>query len=151
MVKPETVSVAGGWYVAFCGCGRAHWYDRFTRDGFRHVVAFGWIEDARLDEGGQWLWIDPSTFGLNVALLNHDEMDWMLACLSQRDRATFVFVPHGRPPVPCRVPRFGAYCVSEIERLLGLAPRALRPFGLYRRLLALGAEPAFEELTWAES
>jgi hypothetical protein len=147
MVNPGCHLVNTGWWVAFSGSRRRRWFDRFTRNGFRHCCAFAGLQECARFNGHNWLFVDPSVIGLRIEVLTDEEMDAAINAIAQ-DCGHFLWVPQLPPPRPCYVPRFGAYCVSEVERLLGLPPRALRPEGLYRRLLALGAERAFEEISW---
>lgn len=142
---PGCMLQTAGWFVAFSGRERKHWYDVFTTPGFRHVSAFTPIEGGdRLTEQA-WLFVDPSTYGMRVEVMTNDEMDLVIAGIHQ-NAGRVVCLDRRPAPEPSAIPRYGWYCVSEIERLLGLPQRALRPVGLYRRLLALGATPVFEEL-----
>jgi hypothetical protein len=135
-----------GWWIAFQGTERNNWFDRFTAPGFRHVTAFTALQDDQRFGEHVWLFVDPSVIGMRLEILTDAEMDAVLQIIAA-DAGRFLYLAQTPPPATSRFPRFGAYCVSEIERLLGLRARALRPIGLYRRLLDLGAQPAFEEIT----
>lgn len=136
---PTTPTV---WIVAFCGGGRRHWWDVFTRPGFPHVLACGY-DPAR----AVWLVYEVSLAGTALALLDGAALDRLIAALRRDGEARFLRWPAhavrpeaGRPAV-CRL---GFYCVPAVAHLLGLRCRALSPLGLYRHLLAAGAQPAFE-------
>lgn len=124
------------------------WYVGFYAPAFRNhrgvIYPFGWFGHAELwgytaDE--TWLFFDPQGTGTRIIVTHHhdDVMDHLTArhtlCdtilrLQPRDHSLFPIFP----PMTC---------ATIIGHILGV--RAFSPFGLKRRLLALGAEVIHEK------
>ena len=122
------------WLVFFCGGGpRGGWWDWFLRPAFRHVVAVRLVWDLRA-----WVVFDPSRDRTEILLLpNGPKADEEIARLMAR--ATAVLRITARDERGMGAPVFG--CVAAVKALLGIRSwRALGPYGLYRQLLARGAE-----------
>ena len=120
------------WLVCFTNGDGHAWWDRLLRPGFRHVCAASYYADV-----GAWVLVDSTRTGLVVEVVPPDGFDGRMAQLV-RDSAAILRVPsaEGRS----RAEFHAGWCVGTVKSLLGLNSRALAPFGLYRHLLAIGAE-----------
>jgi hypothetical protein len=125
-------------FVCFGDWGRNIWWHRFCRPGFRHVMAFGY--DAR---AGVWVIVDSAFEALLVSTIAPEGLDALVAEI--KDRGGTIVKMKVLAKGPPR-PRLFATCVTQIGHLLGLPRCAVRPWGLYRMLLASGAVPAFERV-----
>lgn len=122
------------WLVFFCGGGpRGGWWDWFLRPGFRHVVAVRLVWELRA-----WVIFDPSRDRTDIRLVaNGPAADEAIGRLMAS--ATAVVRMTALDERGMGAPVFG--CVAAIKALLGIRScRALGPHGLYRQLLARGAE-----------
>jgi len=123
------------WFVAFTPASR-RWFNLLCRPGFKHCLAFR-FDRAR----GTWIWAELHSTGMLIEPLHSYELDARVAAIGQ---AGGCFLRYRAPSAPRgRSPRL-MYCVPFVAHLLGLPGSALSPYGLYRRLLATGARPAFE-------
>lgn len=118
--------------VVFGGrCGV--WWLRWLKPGFRHCF-------AAVDDGTQWLTIDPLLHRLEVRASGLAS-DFDLAAAYRR--MGLVVIAVSPPAVPRRAAVFGLFtCVETVKRLLGLrGVWVLTPWQLFR-LLAHRSEPA---------
>ena len=136
MDPPGVLPVLPQWFVAFVDYGRNLWWHRFTKRGFRHVFAFGY--EPRLDV---WIVFDPTLEGFTLRAVPGAAIDSLVAEVWARDGKILRCRVEAKAP---RRPRLFATCVTVLAHLLGLPVSAVRPYGLYRMLLARGAQPAFE-------
>lgn len=131
------------WFVAFGDWGRNIWWHRFCRPGFRHVLAFGYDARAKV-----WVLVDARFEALLITPIEPADLDALVAEIKTRGGTIL------KAPVlaqgPAR-PRLFATCVTQVGHLLGLPRCAVRPYGLYRLLLASGAVPAYERVGSEES
>lgn len=129
--RPERVPIARLWLVFFSDGESPAWWHRFLRPGFRHVIAVAWFGEQK-----RWVYFNPSWKGAVLELYRQDEFDIRFGHLMRTSSAVLRvrsgFDRNGMPAA--------AYCVGAIKALLGLHCRALLPHGLYRHLLANGAE-----------
>ncbi|MFC5373977.1 hypothetical protein ACFPIF_15545 [Brevundimonas faecalis] len=128
-----TTGCPSAWYVAFFDGERPHWWWRLCKPGFRHVAAFGYCAEQAV-----WLLYDVTLKRTFIHVLTSEQMDQWVAELP--GNRTIVHMP-ARDTPPVR--RVGFWCTPAVAHLLGAPSRALRPEGLYRDLMALGARPAF--------
>jgi hypothetical protein len=136
LLGPGVAAPLKEWFVAFVDHGANLWWHRWCRRGFRHCFAFGY--DA---EAGRWLVFDPTLEGFYLRVASGEQIDALVVTV-RRGGGRIV-----RAPVLLRGPvrpRVFATCVTVIGHLLGLPRCAVRPYGLYRKLLRYGAVPAFE-------
>ena len=124
------------WFVAFYDGDRQYWWSGLCREGFRHVVAFGYCADQAV-----WLLYDVTTARTLIRALAPSEMDAWVEALPGHRRIV-AFEPDGEPDDPGV--RLGFWCTPAVAHLVGARSRALRPEAFYRDLLAQGARPAFE-------
>jgi hypothetical protein len=119
------------WQVFFSeGHGPGFWR-LFTRRGFRHVAAAAYFADQ-----GCWVFVEPCRHRMVISVRRPDEAGPLFAALVHN--ATVILRVRGREQRR-HVPAMFS-CVGAIQALLGIRTRALRPHGLYRHLLAQGAE-----------
>lgn len=131
--KPAPVRPARrAWFVFFTDGNPDAWFARlFTRRGFRHVAAAAYFPDEE-----RWVFVNPGRSRMVVEVRGPDTAgeiyDDLLARahallrVEARDERTHM------PPV--------LFCSGAIKALLGIKSRALRPDGLFRDLVAYGAE-----------
>lgn len=119
------------WLLFFCDGDRGHWWSRFFRSGYRHIRAMAWFDDAQ-----RWVYFDPTGKGLHLEILPDSAVGARFEHLVSSSSAILrVRSDFGRgyfPAVFC--------CVGAIKSLIGIKSRALGPYGLYRHLVARGAE-----------
>lgn len=109
------------------------WWSRLFRRGFRHVSAAAWYADQE-----RWVYVNPTRRGTVVEVWRSDEFDGRLAQLAEASTAALRFgQQYGRGMTP-----WAFHCVGAVKAILGVRCLALSPYGLYRALLARGAEPA---------
>lgn len=126
------------WIVAFYDPDpRRHWWDLFTRPGFRHVTAFGWITGTET-----WLMLDWSRAGLAVLALTPAEVDRFVAMASV-NRGRFLKVRPGDRRIGRRRAVALSYCVPVVKHLLGLRFFALTPWQLFCALRRRGCPEIF--------
>jgi hypothetical protein len=119
------------WLVFFRDGDAVHWWARPLRPGFRHVCAAAWYESAQ-----RWVFFNPVGKGLQVEIETDEVFGHRFAELLEG--STVVLRTHsrfGRRAMPA-----AAFCVGSVKALLGFRGRALFPAGLYRDLVADGAE-----------
>lgn len=119
----------GYWQVAFYGQPRGALERLIFRPGFRHCIAFAWIETDR------WLMIDPALSRQAMQILTGPQYVRAMAVL---DRAHATVVKAEAIGSSRRVPRI-ATCAGVIAHLLGVRG-ALLPHGLYRALATMKRE-----------
>jgi hypothetical protein len=137
MIRLEPKALAGGepvrrlWLVFFDdGTGRP-WWSWFLRPGFRHVCAAAWYADER-----RWVYFNPSRRGLVIEILDEEEFGPRFELLLSSCTAALRFASRfERQHAPALW-----HCVGAIKALLGVRSCALAPHGLYRDLVAKGAE-----------
>jgi hypothetical protein len=122
------------WHVFFGPATRPWQY--LMRRGFGHVLAAGYDPDHRM-----WIFFDPSRTGTMIQVMPEGP-----ACAELYDTWVFGCRPHilrivARSDRWICPPAFS--CVGAIKALLGIRSRALLPFGLYRDLVARGAEKLY--------
>jgi hypothetical protein len=119
------------WLIAFENPVRPAWWARFLRPGFRHIRACAYYPEAN-----QWLFFNPTLRGTVIELWQGEDADCWLGEMALSATIVLRF--------PSKYERSAApmtfYCVGAIKGLLGLRSTALTPYGLYRDLLARGAE-----------
>jgi hypothetical protein len=131
------MAVISDWIVGFFDIGRPRfWASPFLKDGFRHVIAFGYDIDKEL-----WLVVDWGKTGLVSRILNNDEVDQLIAFI-EANKGCFLSVKSRRarfktPMMPC-------WCVTAIRHLLGVEEPLLTPYQLYCALRRRGGTPIFE-------
>lgn len=134
------------WFVVFTSSPKGspwHWWDVFTRPGFRHVVLFTYSEDK-----GIWFYIDWTDTGLKVWLLSSREMSSIMGIFNKRD-ATVVKMAQGER---YSEPWFtSVYCVAAVRHILGIPGwMFLTPYYLYRKMIKLGAEVVTYHPVWGK-
>jgi hypothetical protein len=119
------------WLVMFGDTPRRAWWANLLRPEFRHVWAVSWYADQE-----RWVEFNPARTGTIIRLWTADQFPAVLTVLL-RDSAAVL-------RVASRTDRWNAsasaYCVGAVKSLLGIRSPALTPYGLYRDLLARGAE-----------
>jgi hypothetical protein len=121
------------WLVFFAEPRDPAWWARYLlRSGFRHVYAVSWYADQE-----RWVEFNPTSTGTVIRLWKAEDFPNRLAALLNESTAVL--------RVASRTDRWNAsasaYCVGAVKSLLGIRSGALTPYGLYRDLLARGAEP----------
>lgn len=125
------------WFVAFVDTDCRLWWHRPLKPGFRHLLAFA-------PEGAdQWVVYEPGFDGMQIHVLTRAQIVALTEDIKKRRGGTIVRAPVvGNAP---QRPYVLATCVTAIKALLSVRCCAVTPWGLYRKLLAHGAVPAFEE------
>jgi hypothetical protein len=117
--------------VFFSDSDRPHWWSPLFRPGFRHIRAAAWYESAQ-----RWVYFDPCGRGTHIEVATDAEFGARFEHLIRTSAAILrvrsEFARGGTPAA--------AFCVGQVKALLGVKSRALSPFGLYRHLVAHGAE-----------
>lgn len=107
------------------------WWARALRPGYRHVCAASWYAAEE-----RWVYFNPARPGTTVAIFTAEQFAPLLEQLLARSSAVLRAASrYERGAAPA-----AAFCVGEIKALLGIRSWALTPYGLYRDLLARGAE-----------
>jgi hypothetical protein len=120
------------WFVVFTTSAAPQWYQRLLRPGFQHVEAYGWDDRAR-----RWVVVSPNFDVSIVRTIDDAEFGRVLALARGRDGRVLCVQTLMRGP---RGPRLFATCCTAVEAVVGApGPCAVRPWALYRKLLALGA------------
>jgi hypothetical protein len=112
--------------VIFSGrCGV--WWLRWLRPGFRHCF-------AAVDDGAQWLTVDPLLHRLEVRASGLSSAFDLAAEYRRMDLVVLDIAP---PEIALRTAPVGIFtCVETVKRLLGLRARwVLTPWQLYRFLV----------------
>ncbi len=109
------------------------WVARLCPGRFKHVSALAFVPDAQA-----WVLLSWELARMRVGLIGDDDFERWFAAASE-DAAVL------RLPAPpfdhgpwC--PRLGMTCVTMVKHLLGVRSSALWPDGLWRDLVAHGAE-----------
>ena len=112
------------WSIAFYGRPRGALERLVFKPGFRHCIAFAWLDTDR------WLELDPGLFRMRMRILTGPQYTRKLTALKRLGSARVeIDVNGGRR----RLPRI-ATCAGALAHVLGVRG-ALRPEGLYRALL----------------
>lgn len=128
---PSATPLPRLWLVFFSDTDSAWWWTRFFRPGFRHVCAACWYAGA-----DRWVYFNPTRRGLVIDVLTDAEFGPRFQQLIDDSEAIVrVRSAYVRREMPAAF-----FCVGAIKALLGARGRALTPFGLFRHLLATGAE-----------
>lgn len=112
------------WTVAFYGRPRNCLEALVFKPGFRHCIAFAWLDTDR------WLEVDPGLFRMRMRILTGPQYARRLAALERLRAARVDIDVNGGKRL---IPRI-ATCAGTLAHILG-AEGALRPEGLYRALL----------------
>lgn len=119
------------WYVAFVDSAQTAWWLRWLKPGFRHCEAFAWDEAS-----GRWV-VAGAHLDVSVVRALTNEMFAAYQAELHR-RGAVIVLANAQGGGRWRPAPFS--CVSLVASLLGLPGLcAVRPYGLYRKLLALGA------------
>jgi hypothetical protein len=127
-------------YWNICFHPSEHWATRLLIGRFQHVSAFTYVPGFRA-----WVIYDAQWSGLRLSFFSH-----------QTAMATFIRYTRGCTVLKFTrmseqigpLSRFGIFfCVPAIKHLLGVSCFAVTPDGLYRHLIANGAEIVFDERT----
>lgn len=102
------------------------WWLRWLRPGFRHCF-------AAVDDGAQWLTIDPLLHRLEIRASG---LPSAFDLAAEYRRMNLIVLVIGPPPVVLRTAPFGIFsCVETVKRVLGLRARwVFTPWQLYRFL-----------------
>ena len=111
--------------VVFAGRAGVRWL-RWLRPGFRHCF-------AAVDDGAQWLTIDPLLHRLEIRASG---LPSAFDLAAEYRRMNLIVLDIGPPPVALRTAPFGIFsCVETVKRVLGLRARwVFTPWQLYRFL-----------------
>lgn len=122
------------WLVVFTTTTTMPWLDRVLPGRFKHVMAFGWVEAAKV-----FVHYDVQ-FGRTrvMALPEPEGLDLIAFRLGGDSGAGALRMPADKNARWNA--RVGFWCVPAIKHLLGLRSGALRPDRLWRDCLASGAE-----------
>jgi hypothetical protein len=118
------------WHVAFYGRPRNVLEHLFFAPGFRHCIAFAWIDPDR------WLEIDPGLFRQRMRILTEPQYVRRRQAL---DRIGGRIITTSVAGGSRRIPRI-ATCAGSLAHLLGVRG-ALLPHGLYRALARCHGKP----------
>jgi hypothetical protein len=119
------------WLIFFGEAGAGWWWTWFFRRGFRHVCAASWYAGAE-----RWVYFNPVARGTVVEVMTDAEFGPRFQQLIRDSSAILrMRTVHERSNPPAAF-----FCVGAIKGLLGIKACALGPWGLYRHLLARGAE-----------
>lgn len=131
VVPQSTTPLPRLWLIFFGDADRAWWWTRLFRPGFRHVSAAAWFADTE-----RWVYFNPTGPGTVIQVATDAEFGPRFQQLVQ-DSTAILRMPsrHSRGMCPAAF-----FCVGAIKALLGVKSRALTPFGLFRHLVAEGAE-----------
>lgn len=111
------------WHVWFYGNPRCWWEKLLFKPGFRHCIAFAWIETDR------WLVIDPSFDRQQMRILTGPQHEQFQRVLVRAGGSMLSFDVQGGSRLTPRV----ATCAGALAHVLGVRG-ALLPHGLYRAL-----------------
>lgn len=118
------------WLVCF-EPGNGAWWQRYLKPGFGHVSAAAYFADAE-----RWVHFNPTLRGTVIEVWEPPRFERRLQQL-MRDSTAILRVPS---KFDRRCAPLSPWCVGALKGLLGYPSRALTPFGLYRALIAAGAE-----------
>jgi hypothetical protein len=119
------------WLIFFSDAGAGSWWRCLFRPGFRHVSAAAWFAGAE-----RWVYYNPTWRGTVIDVATDAEFGPRFQQMVDDSTAILrVRSGYDRGNAPAVT-----YCVGAIKALLGIRSCALGPWGLYRHLLATGAE-----------
>lgn len=128
---PYVETLKRRWLIFFSDTDHRRWWSRFLRPGFRHVSAAAWFATEE-----RWVYFNPTARGLVIEIATDADFGPRFQQLVERSAAILaVHSAFARTGFPATF-----YCVGAIKALLGIKARALSPLGLFRHLLATGAE-----------
>jgi hypothetical protein len=110
------------------------WVERLVPGKFKHISALGHVADA-----GAWVSYSYECGRTRISLIREGEDFWRWYEAASEDAAVLRFPAPPFEHGPWRW-RLGLSCVSAVKHLLGVRGGALWPDGLWRLLLANGAE-----------
>ena len=116
------------WFVVFRPYTRLRWLKWLPIGHHKHVMAFGWVEDAKV-----WIMVNVGWDRTHIAVMPDERMEAMLT--EELFGADVVKVPAGEPR---RLPYFGFWCVPAIAHIVGVNSGALRPDTFLRDCLKAG-------------
>lgn len=129
------------WLCFFGDTVGGAWWAHFLRPGFRHIAAASYFADQE-----RWVVFDPSRRRTVIHVLTEDQIGPVLGQMLERSSAVLRVASSAErmnaPALAC--------CTGSIKALLGIRSWALTPFGLYRDLLARGAEVVIPPCVVAE-
>lgn len=111
------------WTVAFYGCPRGLVEGLFFSPGYRHCIAFAWLDTDR------WLELDPRLPRQEMRVLTGPQYSRRMRALERIGARVVKATPRGGSR---HLPRI-ATCAGTIAHVLGVRG-ALRPEELYRAL-----------------
>jgi len=123
-----------GWMLVFVSATTIPWLDRLIIGRFKHVIAFGWV-----DETQTWICYDIQ-IGRTRILSLPDEIGSELIAAKLAGDPGAAALRIEASDLPPSVVRLGFWCVPAMKRLVGLRSGALRPDRLWRDCIASGAE-----------
>jgi hypothetical protein len=123
--------VSRAWWIFFAEPGCPAWWARLLRPGFRHCYAAAYFAEQE-----RWVEFNPSRFGTRIHVWRCEEFPQRLTQLLTETTTILRFAECEE----CRTTPPVAHCVGQLKALLGITSAALTPYGLYRELLARGAE-----------
>lgn len=135
------------WYVAFSDRGRGEarrWWHLFTRAGFGHCCAFGYVRATKV-----WVLVDWTAEGLAVLTLRDETADALIVESVNRGRVLAVRQGGDFPAHGLRLPVL--YCVPMVKHLVGLRSRAVTPWQLFCELRRRGCPEMFASVRQARS
>lgn len=133
------VFTPGKWTIIFHDNGTKpeHWWDLFTRPGFRHVYALRYLQP--LDA---WVMVDWSNVGLAIEFLPKRFVDALILGVNAHG-GRFLDVEVKAAPRRL-IPFVPLYCVSAMKELIGLRSwKVITPYQLYCALMKTGAKRIF--------
>lgn len=128
------------WFFVFYDPpGPRRWWDWFTRPGFRHVLAFGFVAQHRI-----WVFVDWTATGLSVFLARDGEVDALICYMRRSGRILRMPAP-ARGKAPLQGLRWPApfYCVTAVKHVAGIRSWAVTPWQLFGTLQRQGAVELF--------
>lgn len=127
------------WYIAFYDTraqeGR-RWWHWFTRPGFGHCCAFGYVRATET-----WILIDWTAEGLSVQALRGETVDALIVESVSRGVVLAARPCPGGTRSGLRLPVL--YCVPMVKHLLGLDSWAVTPWQLFCELKRRGCPVMF--------
>jgi hypothetical protein len=129
------------WFFAFYDPpGPRRWWDWFTRPGFRHVLAFGFVAKHRV-----WVFLDWTASGLTAYLARDAEVDALICYMIRHDGRVLRMAKPDRDRPRVAGPRWPApfYCVTAVKHVAGIRSWALTPWQLFGTLQRRGATELF--------
>jgi hypothetical protein len=125
------------WRVAFVGRRAETWFDIFSPEWARHVLAFGYVPECNC-----WVICNPALRRTEVSVVPDEAIVEWLTDLFMMPVEILEYRPEPGSPYSARL---GNWCTTTIIRVLGIRSRALRPVALYRDLVRNGATPESED------